>query len=102
MSNKVRGLTVERLAKKQLAEEGYAVSRARGSFGLFDVMAMNSEKIRLIQVKRVKGKYYSFRSEIEQISIFKGHPANVVKELWIYADRMEGRKSGWIEKKVIE
>ncbi len=92
MSNKSRGLIKEREAKHELAKEGYAVSRARGSFGLFDVMAMNKEHIRLIQVKRVKGKYYSFKKEIEEIKNFKNHPKNVVKEIWIWRDR-----KGWLK-----
>lgn len=101
MSNKKRGLTIERLAKKELIEEGYSVSRARGSFGFFDIMAMDTKIIRLIQVKRVKGKYYSFKSEIEEISKFNKHPSNITKELWVYGDRMQGRTAGWIEKKII-
>ena len=95
MSNKRRGLDKERELKKLLESEGFSCSRGRGSFGYFDIIAINKRIIKLIQVKRVKGKYYSFKKEIEEIRKFNNHPENVSKELWIWLDRIKGRKAGW-------
>jgi len=100
LSNKKRGLEKERELKQIFAGKGYAVSRARGSFGYFDLMCMDQKEILLIQIKRVKGKYYSFKKEIEEIQNFKNHPPNTKKMIYIWLDRMEGRKAGWIKKKI--
>jgi len=96
MSNKRRGIEKERQAKHELEKEGYLVVRARGSFGKFDLIALNTEHIKLVQVKRVKGKYASFVHEIKEIKDFVNHPNNTVKELWIWFDH-----KGWT-KRIIE
>lgn len=100
MSNKKRGLEKERELKKIFANKGYSVSRARGSFGYFDLMCMDPKEILLIQIKRVKGRYYSFKKEIEEIKTFKNHPINVKKFIYIWLDRMKGRKAGWIKEEI--
>lgn len=95
MSNKIRGLVKERELKNKLIAEGMQVTRARGSFGLFDIIALDNKYIYLIQVKRVKGKYYSFKKELAGINSFKNHPVNTKKQLWIWLDRLPGREAGW-------
>ena len=95
MSNKRRGMDSEREGRKLLESEGYTVIPAKGSLGCFDAIAINKEHMRLIQFKRVKGKYYSFKQEINKIKEFNNHPKNTIKELWIRLDRMQGRKKQW-------
>lgn len=103
MSNKRRGLEKERELKKIFEKKGYSCSRGRGSFGLFDLICMNKEKIYLIQIKRVKGKNYSFKKEIQEIKDFDNYPLNasIIKELWIYLDKRKDREMGWVHKEII-
>ena len=97
-----RGYTSEREVMDILNKKGTPF-RTAGSHGVFDVIFFSKRQIRLIQVKRVKGKYYSFKKDIEQIKKFNDYPKNtrVSKELWIRLDRLKGRKSKW-EIKIIE
>ena len=100
VTNYRRGYLIERKAKKILEDAGYFVVRTAGSHSLFDIIAIDKVQIRLIQLKRVKGKYYSFKKEIEEIKLFKNMPINASKELWIYLDKLKDRpahfKEEWI------
>ena len=49
-----RGYLAERRAAKVLERAGYVVARTAGSHSPFDVVAVNANGVRLIQVKRVK------------------------------------------------
>ena len=51
MSNYRKGANKERFVVNFLKEMGYVVIRASGSHGLFDVVAISPEEIKLIQVK---------------------------------------------------
>lgn len=93
MSNKTRGLIKEREALKEFRENGRFAGRCRGSFGPFDIWATDKEYLYLAQVKRVKGKYYSFKKEVEEIKTFNNHPPNTIKQLIIYLDRLPKRKA---------
>jgi site-specific recombinase XerD/Holliday junction resolvase-like predicted endonuclease len=75
-----KGTRLERKAKEQLERQGYLVTRAAGSHGMFDLTAANKEGIRFIQVKtdRISSK------ELEQIRAYDNLPANATKEVWIY------------------
>jgi len=96
MSNKSFGLGVERKAKEILKQEGWTPARCRGSFGVFDIIAMHPEKgYRLIQIKSTKQQYYSYSKEIEEIRKLK-IPENTKKELWIWLSPNQKRKKrGW-------
>lgn len=119
-----RGYKVELLAAKELQEAGYSVARCAGSKSVnqgkyhfpFDLIAirqfdapvtthfvLTKDKMEtydippqqlFIQLKRVKGRYYSFKKDIEQMRKFKA-PEYAVKLLWIRLDRMKGRKAQW-------
>ena len=101
MSNKSRGIQKERDAKNQLKDKGFTCIRARGSLGVVDVIAFNEEEVKLISVKRVKGKYFSFKQEKEFLQTLKIPPCAKV-ELWIWLDRIAGvRKAHW-QKEIIK
>lgn len=109
MTNYHRGYLIELLAAKELQQRGYSVARCGGSKSViqgkhhfpFDLIAINKKCTRLLQLKRVKGKYYSFNEDIQKIKRFKAN-SKCSKELWLFGDRMQGRKSGWVFKKIIE
>lgn len=90
MSNKSRGLESERNCMRELEAQGYMAVHARGSLGMFDVVAMNEKVLILIQVKRVKKRPYGFKSVVKEIDEFHNHPENTRKELWVWVD-----KEGW-------
>ena len=115
--NYIRGYATERKAFKELEEVGYYPIRASGSHTLFDIVALPTTKLKgrllqefpvlALQLKRVKGKYYSFKKEIEQmkkvplITTINSTEVMVRKELWIWLDRIKGyRKAGWIKKAI--
>jgi len=107
-SNYRRGYIFERMAFKELEKDGYFPVRSSGSHTLVDLIAFPLQgtfligidkipKIKLIQLKRVKGKYYNFNSEISEFKILKlfdcwGKKA-LSKELWILKDRLRGVRS---------
>jgi len=98
-NNKTRGIVKEREAKRLLVSWGYNVLRARGSLGVVDLVAFNGEHSRFISIKRVKGKYYSFIHEVENLKNLKT-PRYSQKELWIYLDALKGRKAHWVLKNI--
>lgn len=92
--NYIRGRNTEYKAKKELEEMGYYCSRSSGSHTKIDLWAVSEKDIKLIQLKRVKGKYYSFKQEIKEIKSIKC-PKNCSKELWVWLDR-----KGWQKHKL--
>ena len=93
-----KGVRYERQAKKELEQEGYIVTRSSGSHGKADLIAINKEKIRLIQVKSTLNLITSLESlqekDIIGLKILEV-PFNTTKELWLWRIR-----KGW-EKKII-
>jgi hypothetical protein len=91
------GSRAEREARDTLKEQGYLVIKSGGSFGIFDLWAVNDKELRLIQVKRyfyphksrdIKQRIlHKFREEINEIKNL-----NVIgnKELWVKT------KEGWL------
>jgi Archaeal holliday junction resolvase (hjc) len=63
-----------------LQAAGYHVTRAVGSFGMFDVIAINAQGVRLIQLKSHRD---ASPQEREAIQLFGGLPVNTTKEVWI-------------------
>lgn len=81
-----RGATTEYRIMKQLEEEGYTCTRSSGSHGMWDIVAINSKEVKLIQAKRVKkGKYYKDESLDPFIALEV--PVGISKELWVWVDR---------------
>jgi len=98
MTNKnyIRGYNIERKALKELEKEGFFSIRSAGSHSKFDIVAINKNEIRLIQLKSVRTKYYSFKKEIEELKKFNNYPKNTTIELWVWLSRIKGiRKAQW-------
>ncbi len=81
--NYQRGRSREYRVIKSLQDEGYTCIRAAGSKGMFDIVAVGPKGIRLIQVKLNKGPTSGERSALAE---FRNHPANAVKEVWMFTD----------------
>src|SRR3989337_2903404 len=84
MNAKAKGARAERRAIGMLEAAGYVCTKAGGSLGLFDVVAVGREDVRCIQVK-AGGEYLSGmeRAEIRALVV----PANVTRECWRFPDR---------------
>lgn len=72
--------------------EGYAVEVAKFSrwgstdlWGLFDIAAVRADGVRLIQVKTNRRESVELRGRIEMFAV----PNCVLKEVWIYYDRVK-------------
>jgi Holliday junction resolvase len=92
--NAARGIAVERRAQGELEAAGYAVMRAAGSHGPFDLVASRRDACRHIQIKSVK-RPRRFPRVIEELTATP-KPATCVAELWVW---LTGQ--GWVEKTVI-
>ena len=94
--SKRKGTRAEHRAIRILQAAGYVCTRAGGSLGLFDVIAIGPTDIRCVQVKS-GGEYLSGieREQIQQLNV----PRNVSRECWRFPDhcreplieRIEGR-----------
>jgi Holliday junction resolvase len=82
--SKRKGTRNEHKAMRDLEADGFYTIRAAGSFGMFDIIAINALGIRLIQVKT---NYDASPVEREAIALFDQHPPNTIKEIWIFKDR---------------
>jgi hypothetical protein len=80
---KRKGTRNEHKAIRILENAGYSCTRAAGSLGMFDIVAISRQGIRLVQVKtnRPPGP-----AEREAIAEFRGIPENASKEIWIFED----------------
>ncbi len=63
---------------------GYVCTRAGGSLGLFDVIAIGAHDVRLVQVKAGGASLSGVeRARIQALVV----PANVTREVWRFPDR---------------
>jgi hypothetical protein len=85
-SNYDRGRRHEDRAVKELRKAGFLAQRIAGSHGVFDVVAINAEAVRLIQVKAQGAATANTRDELRSCVV----PPGVSVELW------ERRRGGWI------
>ena len=74
---KAKGSRAERRAIRLLEAAGYVCTKAGGSLGLFDVIAIGAADVRCIQVKA--GTKYLSAVQREQIAVLRV-PANVTRE----------------------
>jgi Holliday junction resolvase len=81
--SKRKGSRNEHKAMPILQAAGYDVTHAAGSLGMFDIVAINAQGVRLIQVKTNRD---ASPLERETIQLFDGLPANATKEVWIFLD----------------
>lgn len=83
MSGKAKGTRAERKAIRLLEAAGYVCTKAGGSLGIFDVIAIGPADVRCLQVKagtaRLSG---AEREAIAALSV----PANVSREYWRFPD----------------
>ena len=79
IKTKAKGSRRERQVKKMLEAQGYLCSKSGSSLGLFDIIAINENEVRLIQVK----SSWISPAEKKRIKLLKV-PPEVVKEIWIF------------------
>ena len=84
MNSKAKGTRAERRAVRLLEAAGYVCTKAGGSLGLFDVIAIGPRDVRLVQVK-AGGEYLSGieREAIAALAV----PASCSRECWRFPDR---------------
>ena len=84
MNAKAKGSKQERKARKVLEADGYLVTKAGGSLGLFDLVAENRQGVRHIQVKsnRLPGPV----ERENMFSVKDQLPENSTIEIWVYYD----------------
>ena len=82
--SKRKGSRAELRCIRILETAGYLCTKAGGSLGLFDVIALGSKDVRAIQVKCGARPWLSpaEREAIQLVSV----PPNVSKELWKFPD----------------
>ena len=98
MTNYRRGVETERRIVEILEAAGYWAYRTAGSHGEWDVMAVNSNGVRLIQAKRSKtetGWESEFKQAVEQLRQLP-KIQNVSRECWVWVDR-----KGFIKREVV-
>jgi Holliday junction resolvase len=83
MNAKRKGNRQEHRAMKILEAAGYSCTRAAASLGVFDIVAINGQGVRLIQVKSNRPPCPAERETIELFPV----PRGVSKEIWIFRDR---------------
>ena len=81
---KRKGARAERRCVKLLEAAGYLCTKAGGSLGLFDVVAIGGVDVRCIQVKA--GTKYLSGLEREQLELLT-LPNNVTREVWRFPTR---------------
>jgi len=84
MNTKAKGARAERKAIAILEAAGYYCTKAGGSLGVFDVVAIGRDDVRCIQVKS-GGEYLSGveREQLQALIV----PTNVSRECWRFPDR---------------
>jgi len=109
MTKRAKGNYYETKAKKQLEAQGYKVEKARPQivrvkgrvfckkvdfFRLFDLIAINEKKTRLIQVKFLGegNEGWKMPGLQKEISQFPKGGAGTSRELWIYR-RLRGKST---------
>lgn len=81
--SKHKGSRAERKVIKTLEAAGYICTKAGGSLGVFDVIAIGRTYVRCIQVKCGSARLSPLEREaIELLEV----PDNVTKEYWLFRD----------------
>ena len=86
MNRKAKGSRNELKTVRALEGLGYKCTKAGGSLGVWDIIAINPLQVRLIQVKsnRKPGK-----DEMSKMKAFICPPRCCTKELWVWTDRVK-------------
>lgn len=84
MNTKAKGARAERRCMRLLESLGFCCTKAGGSLGAFDVIAISRDSVKCIQVK--SGGEYLSGVEREQLQALEVPPA-VSVECWRFPDR---------------
>jgi hypothetical protein len=82
MNTKAKGNRQEHRCMRILEAAGYSCTRAAASLGVFDVVAISSQGVRLVQVKSNRPPCLAEREAIE---LFQA-PPGATKEIWVFKD----------------
>ncbi len=82
MNAKRKGSRNEHRAIRILEAAGYACTRAAASLGVFDIVAISCQGVRLIQVKSNRPPCPAEREAIELFEV----PPGASKEIWVFYD----------------
>jgi Holliday junction resolvase len=88
--NYIRGVAIERKCMEMLDKEGYFCIRSAGSHGLADIVAIDLNFVRLIQLKRTKkNNAHNIIRTDKGIKEFSNLlvPINCRKEVWVWTDQ---------------
>ncbi len=97
--SKRKGSRNEHRTIRLLEQMGYRCTRAAGSLGEFDVVAIGRNDMRLVQVKSNAWPGPAERETIELVPA----PQNAIKELWRWDDRKRApRVQEWLNGKWAE
>ena len=84
------GYFAERRAVLDLRNQGYTVVRSSRSLGPIDIVAINAERVRLIQVKNTRERIIpKYLEDIKLLKLIK-KPIECSIELWVWKVRF-----GW-------
>ena len=84
MNVKRKGTRAERRAILILEAAGYCCTKAGGSLGLFDVVAIGTHDVRCVQVKSGTARCRPReREQLQRLLV----PPNVSREVWRFPDR---------------
>ena len=78
-----KGRRLEHKTIKLLESAGYRCTRAAASKGVWDIVAIGPNCIRLIQVKANKAPGPLEREEMQEFQV----PQGVTREYWVWKDR---------------
>ena len=100
--SKAAGTDAEHRCIRDLEAAGYLCTRSAASLGVFDVVAVGPNGVRLVQVKRDSDgrslrpvELEAVREELRGVCV----PENCTRELWV--GRVHRRRFQWIRQEVI-
>lgn len=89
-------MRIEKKARDLLIKDGYLVEKKNWNkfespdfWGLFDIIALKNDEVRLIQIKSNKSGFYTARKEIH--SWVNINSVKVSCEVWLYLGRNKWR-----------
>lgn len=83
MNAKAKGNRQEHKAMRILEAAGYSCCRSAASLGAWDIIAVNGQGLRLIQVKSNRPPA---PAERETLALFQA-PPGATREVWVFHDR---------------
>lgn len=87
MNCKAKGSRAERRCIRILEAAGYVCTKAGGSLGMFDVIAIGPSDVRCVQVKANEYLSAEERGQLKALPV----PVNVTREYWRFVDGQPGK-----------